>query len=110
MRWKRLRILPEIRTAALSNTIPLFNGGFGRTLFREGEDSNNGQSGHVAQISEISPEYFKTMGIPMVRGENFDSTVREDSPRVTIINETAAKQIWPNEDPIGKRFKFFQRH
>jgi predicted permease len=99
---------PGIRTAALSNTIPLFNGGFGRTLFREGEDSNNGQSGHVAQISEISPEYFKTMGIPLVRGENFDSTVREDSPRVTIINETAAKQIWPNEDPIGKRFKFFK--
>ncbi|MGB8131549.1 MAG: ABC transporter permease [Candidatus Angelobacter sp.] len=99
---------PGIRTAALSNTIPLFNGGFGRTLFREGEDSNNGQSGHVAQISEISPEYFKTMGIPLLRGENFDSTVRENSPRVTIINETAAKQIWPNEDPIGKRFKFFK--
>jgi predicted permease len=99
---------PGIRSAALSNTIPLFNGGFGRTLFREGEDSNNGQSGHVAQISEISPEYLKTMGIPLVRGENFDSTVREDSPRVTIINEAAAKQIWPNEDPIGKRFKFFK--
>ncbi|HEY1937078.1 MAG TPA: ABC transporter permease [Candidatus Angelobacter sp.] len=99
---------PGIRSAALSNTIPLFIGGFGRTLFREGEDSNNGQGGHVAQISEISPEYFKTMGIPLVRGQEFDSTVREDSPRVTIINETAARQIWPNEDPIGKRFKFFK--
>jgi predicted permease len=99
---------PGIRSAALSNTVPLFNGGFGRTLFREGEDSNNGQAGHVAQISEISPEYFKTMGIPLVRGENFDSNVRENSPRVTIINETAARQIWPNEDPIGKRFKFFK--
>ncbi|MGC2743914.1 MAG: ABC transporter permease, partial [Candidatus Angelobacter sp.] len=99
---------PGIRSAALSSTIPLFNGGFGRTLFREGEDSNNGQSGHVAQISEISPEYLKTMGIALMRGENFDSTVREDSPRVTIINEAAAKQIWPNEDPIGKRFKFFK--
>jgi predicted permease len=99
---------PGIRSAALSNTIPLFIGGFGRTLFREGEDSNNGQSGHVAQISEISPEYFKTMGIPLVRGQGFDSSVREDSPRVTIINETAARQIWPNEDPIGKRFKFFK--
>ena len=51
VRWKQLRIRPGVRSAALSNTIPLFNGGFGRTLFREGEDSNNGQSGHVAQIS-----------------------------------------------------------
>jgi putative ABC transport system permease protein len=99
---------PGVKAAALSNTVPLFNGGFGRTLFREGEDSTNGQSGHVAQVSVGSPEYLSTMGIPMVRGQGFDGSVREDTPRATIINETAAKQIWPNEDPIGKRFKFFR--
>ncbi len=99
---------PGVKAAALSNTVPLFNGGFGRTLFREGEDTNNGQSGHVSQVSVVSPEYLQAMGIPMVRGELFDTSVREDSPRVAIINETAARQIWPNEDPIGKRFKFFR--
>ena len=99
---------PGVKAAALSNTVPLFNGGFGRTLFREGEDTNNGQSGQVSQVSVVSPEYLQTMGIHMVRGEVFDSTVREDSPRVAIINETAARQIWPNQDPIGKRFKFFR--
>jgi len=99
---------PGVKAATISNTIPLFFGGFGRTLFREGEDSSNGQSGHVAQVSVVSPEYLPTMGIPMVRGQGFDSTVREDSPRVAIVNETAARQIWPNEDPIGKRFRFFR--
>jgi predicted permease len=99
---------PGVKSATLSTTIPLFNGGFGRTLFREGEDSTNGQSGHVTQFSVMSPEYLQTMGIPMVRGQGFDTTVREDTPRVAIINETAARQIWPNEDPIGKRFKFFR--
>ena len=99
---------PGVKAATLSNTIPLFFGGFGRTLFREGQDSSNGQSGHVAQISVISPEYLATMGIPMVRGQSFDGSVREDTPRAAIINETAARQIWPNEDPIGKRFKFFR--
>jgi macrolide transport system ATP-binding/permease protein len=99
---------PGVKAATMSNTIPLFFGGFGRTLFREGEDSSNGQSGHVAQFSVVSPEYLQTMGIPMVRGQGFDSSVREDSPRVAIINETAARQIWPNEDPIGKRFKVFR--
>src|SRR6478672_5172625 len=99
---------PGVREAALANTVPLFNGGFGRTLFREGEDSTNGQSGHVAQVSVGSPEYLSTMDIPMVRGQSFDGSVREDTPRATIINETAARQIWPNEDPIGKRFKFFR--
>jgi macrolide transport system ATP-binding/permease protein len=99
---------PGVRAAALSNAVPLFNGGFGRTLFREGEDSTNGQSGHVAQYCVVSPEYLSTMGIPMVRGQGFDGSVREDTPRAAIINETAARQIWPNEDPIGKRFKFFR--
>jgi predicted permease len=99
---------PGVRGAALSSTIPLFNGGFGRTLFKEGEDNNNGQSGHVSQFSVMSPEYLQTMGIAMVRGQGFDSTIRENTPRVAIINETAARQIWPNEDPIGKRFTFFR--
>jgi predicted permease len=99
---------PGVRAAALSNTIPLFNGGFGRTLFKEGEDNNNGQSGHVSQYSVMSSEYLQTMGIAMVRGQGFDSMIRENTPRVAIINETAAKQIWPNEDPIGKRFTFFR--
>jgi len=99
---------PGVRGAALSNTIPLFNGGFGRTLFKEGEDNNNGQSGHVSQYSVMSPEYLQTMGIAMVRGQGFDSTIRESTSRVAIINETAAKQIWPNEDPIGKHFTFFR--
>ncbi|HEY2235326.1 MAG TPA: ABC transporter permease, partial [Candidatus Angelobacter sp.] len=44
---------PGVRAAALSNAVPLFNGGFGRTLFREGEDSTNGQSGHVAQYCVV---------------------------------------------------------
>jgi predicted permease len=99
---------PGVQGAALSNTVPLFNGGFGRTLFREGEDTNNGQSGHVAQVSVVSPEYLPTMGIPMVRGRNFDSLVREQTQRFAIVNETAARQIWPNEDAVGKRFKFFR--
>jgi putative ABC transport system permease protein len=99
---------PGVKAATMANTIPLFFGGFGRTLFREGEDTSSGQSGKVSQVSVISPEYLQTMGIPMVRGQVFDSSVREDSPRVAIVNETAAKVIWPNEDPIGKRFKFFK--
>src|SRR5438270_3847268 len=99
---------PGVKTVAVSNTVPVFNGGFGRTLFREGEDTNNGQSGHVSQVSVVSPEYIQAMGIPMVRGQVFDTTVRGDSPRVAIINETAARLIWPNEEPIGKHFKFFR--
>jgi putative ABC transport system permease protein len=47
------------------------------------------------------------MGIALQQGSDFDSTVREDSPKVAIINQTAARRFWPNQPPVGKRFKFF---
>jgi predicted permease len=100
--------LPGIKAVTLSNVVPLFNGGFGRTTFREGEDTSNGQNGKFVQMGAVAQNYLQTMGIPMVRGRAFDSSVREDSPKVAIINETAAKSLWPDQDPIGKRFKFFR--
>jgi predicted permease len=103
-----IRSLPGVKQATVADIVPLFNGGFGRTLFREGEDPTNGQNGKVTQLGGVSSNYLQTMGISLLRGRDFDSTVREDSPRVAIINETAAKQIWPNQDAIGKRFKFFR--
>jgi putative ABC transport system permease protein len=99
--------LPGIKGATLSSVVPLFNGGFGRTLFPEGEQVSSGQNGQVVQIGAVSPEYLKLMGIPLLQGNGFDSSVREDSRKVAIINETAARRIWPNQDVIGKRFKFF---
>lgn len=103
-----IQTLPGVKQATVADIVPLFNGGFGRTLFREGEDTTNGQNGKVTQFGAVSPDYLQTMGIPLLQGRGFDSSVREDSPRVAIINETAAKQIWPNQEAIGKRFKFFR--
>ncbi|HYL93691.1 MAG TPA: FtsX-like permease family protein, partial [Alphaproteobacteria bacterium] len=58
-------------------------------------------------IDSVSSDYLETMGIPLLRGRGFDSSVREDSPHVVIINETAARRFWPNENAVDKRFKFF---
>jgi putative ABC transport system permease protein len=99
---------PGVKAATLSNAIPLFNGGFGRTLFREGEDSSNGQNGQVTQFASVSPEYLQTIGIPLVRGRGLDGSIREDGPKLAIINETAARRFWPNQEAVGKRFKFFR--
>jgi putative ABC transport system permease protein len=87
--------------------VPLVNGGFGRSVFPEGSDPTSHRNGMFGQVSSISPDYLQTMHIPLVRGHGFDSTVREDSPKVVVVNETAAHRFWPNDDPIGKRFKFF---
>ncbi len=53
----------------------------------------------------VTPNYFATMGIPLRRGRDFDARDRRDAPPVVIINETLARTIFPNEDPIGKRIR-----
>jgi putative ABC transport system permease protein len=51
----------------------------------------------------VSTEYFQTMGIPLVRGRAFTGHDTESTSNVVVINESAARRYWPNEDPIGQR-------
>jgi predicted permease len=98
---------PGVHGATLSSAMPLVNGGFGRSVFPEGRDPNASRNGMFGQVDSVSADYLETMHIPIVRGQGFDSSVREDSPRVVILNEAAAHRFFPDVDPIGKRFKFF---
>jgi predicted permease len=98
---------PGVRAATLSSSIPLINGGFGRSVFPEGRDPNASRNGMFGQVDSVSADYLETMRIPIVRGHGFDSSVREESPKVVILNEAAAQRFFPNVDPVGKRFKFF---
>ena len=52
------------------------------------------------------PDYFRTMGIPLVRGRGFLESDRDGAPLVTVVSEAAARRLWPGRDPIGKRFRF----
>jgi len=57
-------------------------------------------------LDGISPNYFQVMGTPLTRGRAFNEQDTEKTEKVAIINETMARRFWPNEDPIGKRFKY----
>jgi ABC-type antimicrobial peptide transport system permease subunit len=54
----------------------------------------------------VSPGFFPTLRIPLVAGQLFPKTLRPNGPRLTVINESMAQQLFPNEDPIGKRIGF----
>ncbi len=54
----------------------------------------------------VSPNYFRTMGIPLIKGRVFTEQDKRDSLQVAVINETMVRRYFPNEDPIGKRFTF----
>src|SRR5204863_4002412 len=60
-----------------------------------------------ADIRIATPDYFQTMGIPLVRGRTFNEHDTKDWARVTIINEQCAKDVFPGEDPIGQYIENF---
>jgi predicted permease len=104
---ERVASVPGVQSATLASTVPLFNGGFARTVFLEGQDTSDRRSGRLVQISVASAHYFETLGIALVRGRTLGDTDQPNTPAAVVINETMAKRFWPDQDPIGKRFKFF---
>jgi putative ABC transport system permease protein len=68
-------------------------------------ESKPGKSPHP-DVHIVSPGYVRTLGVPLLRGREFTDADRENSPRVGLINAILARQLFPNQDPIGKRFTF----
>ena len=101
------RATPGISSATLASTVPLLPGGFFRSVFPEGQDNSSTRNGVLVNFNIVEVDYLQVMGIPLLKGRNFDSSVREESYKIAIINSTAARRFWPDDDPIGKRFKFF---
>jgi len=99
--------VPGVESATLASTVPLFNGGFARTVFLEGQDASDRRSGRLVQITVAGPKYLETVGIPLLRGRTISDLDQPNTPSVVVINETMAKKFWPDEEAIGKRFKFF---
>jgi predicted permease len=104
---ERAKGLPGVERVTLASGVPLSQGGFLRTVFPEGVDSSDRKNGKLVQLNTVEPGYFEAMGIELRKGRDFAPTDHKDAPRVVVINETMAKQFWPEQDAVGKRFKFF---
>jgi putative ABC transport system permease protein len=72
----------------------------------EGRPPQPQSAGQVTNFYGVSEGYFKAMGIPLRRGRLFTERDTSDAPQVAVINETMAKKMFPDEDPIGKRLAF----
>jgi len=100
----RVRAVPGVQSAALVRAVP-FSGNGGTIGYAiEGRPEPDPASLPQARFHLVTPEYFKTMRIPLLEGRDF--TERDDlrTQLVAVINETFAKRAWPGEDPIGRRF------
>jgi predicted permease len=99
----RLAARPEVQAASIVNALPLGKNGarIQGDLSVEGDTSQ--RPGAVARKLAISPDYFRALGIPLLRGRAFDEHDTEDSAGVLIISETLARRLWPDEEALGKR-------
>jgi putative ABC transport system permease protein len=69
----------------------------------EGRPTQKGQAPPVTTFAAVSPDYFQTLGIPLKEGRLFTDNDDDKGPNVILINEAMKRQLWPNEDPVGKR-------
>jgi predicted permease len=103
---ERLRASPQVRSASYAETVPLGEGGSTSPLYVEGEATpDRFDESSLVQHTTVATDYFKTMGIPLVRGRDFNDSDTASSTPVVIVNETLARRLAPDGNAIGKRFR-----
>jgi putative ABC transport system permease protein len=99
---ERVKNLPGVQAAGLTHSMPLV-GDYVLSFNIEGRPALAPSDLPNTNYYAVTPDYFRAMGIRLVRGRVFTAQDDAKAPRVAIINETMARQHFPNEDPIGKR-------
>ena len=100
----RVATLPGVLSAGAVSHLPLSGANAGRSFSIEGKTMPPGENASAA-YRLTCPGYFKSMGIRMIHGRDFDARDATEAPGVVILNEETAKRYWPNEDPVGRRIK-----
>ena len=107
---QRLRTLPGVTSASLAFTVPPEESPSRRSIFYPGQDPSpellqgrEFELGIRVDSDSVSPGFFRTLGIPLLAGRDFNQQDRAGSPAVAIVNETLAKRLWPGKDPLSER-------
>ncbi|HEX8136906.1 MAG TPA: ABC transporter permease [Pyrinomonadaceae bacterium] len=102
---QRLQTEPGVEAASAVNFIPLAKLGDATTLSIEGREPPPTGEEEAVSYRVIDQNYFRTMGIPLLRGRYFTEQDNSQSQPVVMINETMARRYWPNEEPLGRRLR-----
>jgi putative ABC transport system permease protein len=102
---ERVRALPGVQAAALTTTLPM--AGAGATIhFNKAAYPPKGPDDYVmAGLRAVTPGYLPSLGAPLIRGRMLSERDREGAPRVVVINESLARQHFPDRDPLGERLQ-----
>jgi predicted permease len=99
------RLLPGVKSAALTQALPMIPGSPGVRIVPEGVQLPVGTEAVSILSNVVTDGYFGTVGVPLLEGREFQATDDLDSPRVAIVNEQFVRKYYPNQEVIGKRFR-----
>ena len=103
---ERVTALPGVVSASLAENLPLDdNWNDVGPIVAEGQPYPADGRGIAAEFSVIAPGLARTLGVPLLRGRDFDEHDDADAPAVALINEALAEHLWPGQDPIGRRLR-----
>jgi putative ABC transport system permease protein len=100
--WERVQTIPGVRSAAAISRAPLSGGAMGMQFFVSGQPRPETGQQQGAAYFAITPRYFETMKIPLLRGRDFTRGDTATAPLVMIINKTMAERFFGGQDPIGQ--------
>ena len=101
---RRVEALPGVQAAFASNMIPLDSGGGFSQIVIEGRPFDRGKEPGIEYIG-VSPHMLKTLGLSVVRGRELTDTESMTKTPYAVINQAMARKFWPNDDPLGRRFR-----
>ncbi len=103
---RRAKVLPGVESASLAYSVPLSYYATGGAIYAEGQVLNKDERAPGGQHNMVSPEYFANMRIPILSGRAFTDADTSTTQLVAVVNQTMASRLWPNQDPIGRKFTY----
>jgi putative ABC transport system permease protein len=103
---RRARNVPGVEMAAVSDTLPPDRQGDADTFELEGHPLAPGEMNPVVTRSTVGPDFFRTLGVPLLKGRHFDDHDNQQSKPVAIVSEGFVRRFLPREEPLGKRLKY----
>ena len=98
--------LPGVRSSSAITVLPLSNNSWNTSVRLDGEPMHSDTPPRRMSFCEARPGYFKTIGLAMRAGRDISPQDRPGTPKVAVVSENAARQMWPGKDPLGQRFRF----
>jgi putative ABC transport system permease protein len=104
---EKIQAMPQVTSAAMSGEFPLDKSPAANNEYLiEGHQGEASEAKPTAEFNVVTPDYFRTLGIPIFSGRAFDGRDRPDKPHVAIVNQSLARRYFPDQDPVGRRLSF----